>query len=144
MAIEFVCSACQSKHAYAEHMAGKQFRCGGCGKILTVPAPGGEAITAQAPRHAPAPADEPDSGERDAGVMGSGLQATLLIVGSVVLVVVLLACLGGGAMFLWVGARVEEQDVMPPANVIEAPEMKAQAEPLAPEPGDAAKGEAPK
>jgi hypothetical protein len=100
MPIEFTCPGCTSRHAFAEHMAGRQFRCNGCGKILTVPAVSGEAIT-ERPR--PKPADPADAGasyadaEEPAGGMGFGLQAALLIIGGGILLVLLGGfCLGFG------------------------------------------------
>jgi hypothetical protein len=114
--IEFVCNSCQSKHAAADHMAGKQFRCGGCGKILTVPLPGQEA-SAPAPRPQPVGrgADEAalDPGEeRGEAAMSAGVQTTLLIFGGVVVVVMLL--LGCGAVLLGVPIFIARPAVPPP------------------------------
>jgi hypothetical protein len=124
MAIEFVCSSCQSKHAYAEHMAGKQFRCGGCGKILTVPAPGQEGITTQPRPPRRAPADDVDVGEQRAIAMGQGVQTTLLIVGAIMVGLLLFACLAGGVMFTWLREEPPARDAPMPA-VPHEEEMKA-------------------
>jgi hypothetical protein len=111
MPIEFTCPGCTSRHAFADHMAGRQFRCNGCGKILTVPASSGEAIT-ERPR--PQPTD-PDANyaeaEERAPAMGTGLQVALLVIGSVLLVLMLGFCLGFG---FWMPGRMAE-----PGPVIE-------------------------
>ena len=95
MAIEFTCPGCQSRHACADHMVGRQFKCGGCGKILEVPA---TSAADSAPRRRVAADNEDHPEER--GGMGAGLQVTLLIGGGIALLVFFLFCMGGGAILL--------------------------------------------
>jgi hypothetical protein len=99
MPIEFTCPGCTSRHACAEHMAGRQFRCNGCGKILTVPGASGEAIS-ERPRSTSADHGETyaEAQERGAG-MGSGLQMAVIVIGGGLLLLLLVGfCLGFG---LW-------------------------------------------
>jgi hypothetical protein len=88
-------------------MAGRQFKCGGCGKILEVPAssqPGDPTTPPRAPR-ADAATTAADAGHGydhgdDRGGMPVWMQATLLVLGGILLVAMLLLCLGV-APFLW-------------------------------------------
>jgi hypothetical protein len=92
MAIEFVCSSCQSKHACADHLVGRQFKCGGCGRILQVPATSQAGVGAAPRRGTSADAHADHAEER--GGMAVWMQVTLLVFGTLVLVVLLLLCLG--------------------------------------------------
>jgi hypothetical protein len=125
-------------------MAGRQFKCGGCGKILEVPASSqqGDPTPRRAPRSgaAAAAAAAADAGHGDdrgdeRGGMPVWMQATLLVVGGILLIGMLLLCLGvapllwlrgpagppvggpgGGAAFDEVAPAVEPPPVVKPAQ----------------------------
>jgi hypothetical protein len=113
-------------------MVGRQFKCGGCGKILEVPATSEAGVAAGPRRGSPAAADadhtEGDhAGER--GGMPVWMQVTLLVFGSVMLIAVFLLCTGIGPL-LWLrdapapaggaGVDVKEEAVQPPPVVAPA------------------------
>jgi len=117
MAVEFTCPSCTSRHAVAEHVAGRPFRCSGCGKMLVAPTTSGTTA-----REAVRPASRGEYDEhqdRTEQEMGTGLQMTLLIIGGGVLLLLLLFCFGGVGMFIPRMLHKEGEAVKLPGKAVE-------------------------
>jgi len=100
MPIKTSCPHCTQSYSLAESQLGKKVRCKSCGEPFAVE----QGVTAKAPFRAREEADDRPR-PRDVRRKKGGLPTWVWVVGGIGAAVLLLGCLGGGGLLVWLGSR---------------------------------------
>ena len=100
MAIKTSCPHCSQSYSLADSQLGKQVRCKSCGEPFAVE----QGVTARKPPARPRDEEEDRPRPRDVRRKKGGLPTWVWVVGGIGAAVLLLGCLGGGGLMIWLAS----------------------------------------